>query len=127
MLYWRSNTGTTACIDYTNGALEGAFYIGGATLEQWHVLFIPREHSTTMLYWRNNTDTTASIDYTNGALGGISYIDGAASYGYRNERSIGQNNLYWFCNIGGQHLCKSGVATNSGRWRPVLLTGYRSS
>ena len=41
MLYWRSNTGTTACIDYTNGALDGACYIGGATLKQQHVLIIP--------------------------------------------------------------------------------------
>ena len=46
MLYWRSNTGTTACIDYTNGALDVACYIGGATLEQQHVLIIPTEHWT---------------------------------------------------------------------------------
>ena len=46
MLYWRSNTGTTASIDYTNGALDGACYIGGATLEQQHLLIIPTEHWT---------------------------------------------------------------------------------
>ena len=44
MLYMRSNTGTTSCIDYTNVALDGACYIGGATLEQHHVLIIPTEH-----------------------------------------------------------------------------------
>ena len=44
MLYWRSNTGTTTSIDYTNGALDGACYIDGATLEQQHVLIIPTEH-----------------------------------------------------------------------------------
>ena len=44
MLYWRSNTGTTRAIDYTNGALDEACYIGGATLEQQHVLIIPTEH-----------------------------------------------------------------------------------
>ena len=43
MLYWRSNTGGTFSIDYTNGALEGVCYIGGATLEQQHVLIIPTE------------------------------------------------------------------------------------
>ena len=46
MLYWRSNTGTTASVDYTNVALEGACYIGGATLEQQHLLIIPTEHWT---------------------------------------------------------------------------------
>ena len=46
MLYWWSDTGTTASIDYTNGALDGACYIGGATLEQHHVLIIPTEHWT---------------------------------------------------------------------------------
>ena len=46
MLYMRSNTETTSCIDYTNGALDGACYIGGATLEQHHVLIIPTEHWT---------------------------------------------------------------------------------
>ena len=51
MLYWRSNTGTTACIDYTNGALDGACYI-----------------------WWSNTDTTASIGYTNEALDIECYI-----------------------------------------------------
>ena len=40
MLYWRSNTGTTTCIDYTNGAC----YIGRATLEQQYLLIIPTEH-----------------------------------------------------------------------------------
>ena len=43
MLFRRSNTGTTACIDYTNGALDGACYIGVATLEQQHLLIIPTE------------------------------------------------------------------------------------
>ena len=49
MLYWRSNTGTTsciACIDYTNETLDVACYIGGATLEQHHLLIIPTEHWT---------------------------------------------------------------------------------
>ena len=46
MLYWRSNTGTTACIDYTNGALDVACYTGAVTLEQQHVLIIPTEHWT---------------------------------------------------------------------------------
>ena len=46
MLYWRSNTGTTASVDYTYGALDVACYIGGATLEQQHVLIIPTEHWT---------------------------------------------------------------------------------
>ena len=46
MLYWQSNTGTTASIDYTNGALGGGCYIGGASLEQHHVLIIPTEHWT---------------------------------------------------------------------------------
>ena len=46
MLYWGSNTGTTACLDYTNGAFDGACYIGRATLEQQHVLIIPTEHWT---------------------------------------------------------------------------------
>ena len=31
---------------YTNGALDGACYIGGATLEQEHILIIPTEHWT---------------------------------------------------------------------------------
>ena len=44
MLYWRSNTETTTSIDYTNGALDGAFYIGRATLEQQYLLIIPTEH-----------------------------------------------------------------------------------
>ena len=44
MLYWQSNTGTTASIGYTNGALDGGCYIGGATLEQQHLLIIPTEH-----------------------------------------------------------------------------------
>ena len=44
MLYWRSNTGTTTSIDYTNGTLDKACYIGGATLEQSHLLIIPTEH-----------------------------------------------------------------------------------
>ena len=43
MLYWWRNTGITASIDYTNGALDGACYIDGATLEQQHVLVIPTE------------------------------------------------------------------------------------
>ena len=46
MLYWRSNTGTTACIDYTNGALDEACYISVVILEQQHVLIIPTEHWT---------------------------------------------------------------------------------
>ena len=46
MLYWWSDTGTTACIDYTNRALEEAYYIGGATLEEQHLLIIPTEHWT---------------------------------------------------------------------------------
>ena len=46
MLYWRSNTEGVASIDYTNGALDGACYIGGATLKQQHVLIIPTEHRT---------------------------------------------------------------------------------
>ena len=49
MLYWRSNNGTTACFDYTNGALDVACYIGTVTLEQQHVLpvlIIPTEHWT---------------------------------------------------------------------------------
>ena len=46
MLYWRSNTGTTASVDYTNGALDVACYIGVVTLEQQHVLIIPTEHRT---------------------------------------------------------------------------------
>ena len=46
MLFWHSNSGTIACIDYTNGALDEACYIGGATLEQHHVLIIPTEHWT---------------------------------------------------------------------------------
>ena len=44
MLYWRSNTGTTSSVDYTNGALDVACYIDGATLEQQHVLIIPTEY-----------------------------------------------------------------------------------
>ena len=44
MLYLPSNTVTTASIDYTNGALNEACYIGGATLEQQHVLIIQTEH-----------------------------------------------------------------------------------
>ena len=46
MLYWRSNTGTTASFDYTNGALDVACYIGVVILEQQHVLIIPTEHWT---------------------------------------------------------------------------------
>ena len=46
MLYWRSNTEGVASIDYTNGVLDGACYIDGATLEQHHVLIIPTEHWT---------------------------------------------------------------------------------
>ena len=44
MLYWWSDSGTTASIDYTNGVLDEACYIGGVTLEQQHVLIIPTEH-----------------------------------------------------------------------------------
>ena len=101
MLYWRSNTGTTAYIDYTNRSLDGACYIDGATLEQQHVMIMPTEHWTehvilaeqrwnnsmywlyqqiigrSMLYWHSNTGTTACIDYTNGALDGACYIGGA--------------------------------------------------
>ena len=47
MLYWRSNTEITTSVDYTNGALAKASYIGGVTLEQSHVLIIPTEHWTT--------------------------------------------------------------------------------
>ena len=59
MLYWWSDTGTTASIDYTNGALDGACYIGGATLEQQHVLIIPTDHWTEHVilaeqHWNNN-------------------------------------------------------------------------
>ena len=102
MLFWRSNTGTTTSIDYTNGALDRACYIGGATLEQQHILIIPTEHwaehvilteqhwnnsiyrlyqrsiGQSMLYWRSNTGTTTSIDYTNGALDGACNIGGAS-------------------------------------------------
>ena len=46
MLYWRSNTGTTASVDYTKRALDVACYIDGATLEQQHILIIPTEHWT---------------------------------------------------------------------------------
>ena len=46
MLYWKSNTGTTASIDYINRALDGECYIGGATLEQQHILIILTEHWT---------------------------------------------------------------------------------
>ena len=46
MLYWWSNTDTTAYIDYTNGALDEACYICGATLVQQPVLIIPTEHWT---------------------------------------------------------------------------------
>ena len=74
MLYWWSNTGTTACIDYTNGALDVACYIGGATLEQQRLLLYQRSIRRSMLYWRSNTGTTASIDYTNGALDVACYI-----------------------------------------------------
>ena len=45
MLYWRSNTEITTSIDYTNGELDES-YIGGATLEQQHLLIIPTEHWT---------------------------------------------------------------------------------
>ena len=60
MLYWWSNTGTTACIDYSNGALDEACYIGGATLEQQHVLIIPTEHWTEHVilveqHWNNKS------------------------------------------------------------------------
>ena len=44
MLYWQSNTGSIASIDYTGGALNGACYIGRATLEQKPLLIIPTEH-----------------------------------------------------------------------------------
>ena len=59
LLYWRSNTGTTASIDYTNGALDVACYIGGATLEQQHLLIIPMEHWTEHVilaeqHWNNS-------------------------------------------------------------------------
>ena len=59
MLYWRSNTGTTVSIDYTNGVLDGACYIDEATLEQQHVLIIPTELSTEHVilgeqHWNNN-------------------------------------------------------------------------
>ena len=59
MLYWRSNTGITACIDYTNVELDGACYIGGATLEQQHVLIITTEHWTEHVilaeqHWNNS-------------------------------------------------------------------------
>ena len=53
MLYWWSNTETTACIDYTNCL------------------------GRSMLYWRSNTGTTTSVDYTNGALDVACYIGGA--------------------------------------------------
>ena len=81
MLYWRSNTVTTASIDYTNGALDEACYIGRAstgttasilptiipTLEQLHLLIIPIRHWTKHVILLSNTGTTTSIDYTNGA------------------------------------------------------------
>ena len=59
MLYWRSDTGTKASIDYTSGALDGACYIDGATLEQQHLLIIPVEHWTDHVilaeqHWNNN-------------------------------------------------------------------------
>ena len=58
MLYWWSNTGTTACIDYTNGVLDGACYIGGETLEQQHLSIIPTEYCKEHVilaeqYWNN--------------------------------------------------------------------------
>ena len=101
MLYWKSNTGTTTCIDYTYGALDGACHIGGATLEQQHVLILPAEHwrehvilaeqhwnnnmyciyprsiGRSMSYWRSNTGTTTCIDQTHGALDGTCNICGA--------------------------------------------------
>ena len=59
MLNWWSDTGTTACIDYTNGALDEACYIGGATLEQQHLLIIPMEQWTKRVilaeqHWNNS-------------------------------------------------------------------------
>ena len=102
MLYCWSNSGTIACIDYTNGALDGGCYIGGATLEQQHLLIIPTEHWTehvllaeqhwsnsnsgtiacidygwSMLFLQSNTGTTSCIDYTDGALDRACYIGGA--------------------------------------------------
>ena len=58
MLFWLSNTGTTTSIDSTNGALDGACYIGGATLEKQHLLIIPTEHwaqhvMLAELHWNN--------------------------------------------------------------------------
>ena len=77
MLYWWSNTGTTASIDYTNRSLDGACYIGIATLEQQHLLIIPTDHWTELVYWQSNRGTTACIDYTNRSLDGACYIGGA--------------------------------------------------
>ena len=77
MLYWHSNTGTTASIDYTNRSLDGACFIGGATLEQQHPLITQQIIGQSMLYWHSNTGTTACIDYANGALDGACYIGGA--------------------------------------------------
>ena len=59
MLYWYSNTVTTASIDYTNVALDEECFIGGATLEQQHVLIITTVHWTEHVilveqHWNNN-------------------------------------------------------------------------
>ena len=46
MLYWWSNTEGVASIDFTNGVLDGACNIGGATQKQQHLLILPTEHWT---------------------------------------------------------------------------------
>ena len=77
MLYWLSNTGTTASIDYTNKALDEACYI---VEQHWNnniYRLFQRSNGRNMLYLWSNTVTTASIDYTNGALDEACYIGGA--------------------------------------------------
>ena len=59
MLYWRSDTGATACIVYTDGALDGECYIDGVRLEQEHVLIISMKHWTEHVilveqHWNNS-------------------------------------------------------------------------
>ena len=59
MLYWRSDTGTAASIDYTNGVLDGTCYIGETALEQQYLLIIPTEHWTEHVilveqHWNNS-------------------------------------------------------------------------
>ena len=76
MLYWQSNTGTTASIDYTNRSLDGACYIGGATLEQQHLLIIPMEHWMEHVILGEQHLTNSMYCFTNGALDRACYIGG---------------------------------------------------